>query len=170
MENNTSFYYIMYKIVLFVNNAIISNKEGSGLSMERTLVIIKPEAVIKKLVGKIISVYEDNRLEIIHAHRVLPTREVLEQHYEAHIGKDFFEDLVEFMSSSEVMVLILEGENVVSIVREINGRTNPQKANPGTLRYMFGETVQRNAVHGSESIEAAEKEIDIWRDLIKFES
>ena len=138
--------------------------------MEKTLVIIKPEAVIKKLAGRIISIYEDNRLEIIHAHRVLPTREVLERHYEAHQGKEFYEPLLEFMSSSEVLVLVLEGEHVVDIVREINGSTNPLKAKPGTIRYMFGETVQRNAVHGSESIEAAENEIEIWRDLIRFES
>ena len=138
--------------------------------MERTLVIIKPEAVMKKLVGKIISVYEDNRLEIIHAHRVLPTKEVLEKHYEAHKGKDFYESLIEFMSSSEVMVLILEGENVVNVVREINGSTNPLKAKPGSIRYMFGETIQMNAVHGSESVEVAQKEIEIWRDLIRFES
>lgn len=138
--------------------------------MERTLVIIKPEAVAKKIVGKIIAVYEDNHLDIIHAHRVLPTRDVLERHYEAHKGKDFFESLIEFMASSEVMVLVLEGKNVVSIVREINGSTNPQKATPGSLRYMFGETVQENAVHGSESVEVAEKEIEIWRDLIRFES
>lgn len=137
--------------------------------MERTLVIIKPEAVAKKIVGKIIAVYEDNHLNIIHAHRVLPTRDVLEKHYEAHKDKDFFESLVSFMSSAEVMVLILEGKNVVSTVREINGSTNPEKAKPGTLRYMFGETVQENAVHGSESLEVAEKEIDIWRDLIRFE-
>lgn len=138
--------------------------------MEKTLVIIKPEAVMKKLVGKIISIYEDNRLEIIHAHRVLPTKEVLEKHYEAHKGKEFYESLIEFMSSSEVMVLILEGENVVEIVREINGSTNPMKAKPGSIRYMFGETIQKNAVHGSESIEVAETEIEIWRDLIRFES
>lgn len=138
--------------------------------MERTLVIIKPEAVAKKIVGKIISVYEDNHLNIIHAHRVLPTRNVLEKHYEAHKDKDFFESLISFMSSSEVMVLILEGKNVVNTVREINGSTNPEKAKPGTLRYMFGENVQENAVHGSESLEVAEKEIRIWRDLIRFES
>ncbi len=138
--------------------------------MERTLVIIKPEAVAKKIVGKIIAVYEDNHLNIIHAHRVLPTRDVLEKHYEAHKDKDFFESLVSFMSSAEVMVLILEGKNVVSTVREINGSTNPEKAKPGTLRYMFGETIQENAVHGSESLEIAEKEIGIWRDLIRFES
>lgn len=138
--------------------------------MEKTLVIIKPEAVIKKLVGKIISIYEDNRLEIIHAHRVLPTKEVLAKHYEAHIGKEFYPSLVDFMSSSEVMVLIIEGEDVVNKVREINGATNPSKAKPASIRYMFGETVQENAVHGSESIEAAENEIEIWRDLIRFES
>ncbi|HWT74210.1 MAG TPA: nucleoside-diphosphate kinase [Mobilitalea sp.] len=138
--------------------------------MERTLVIIKPEAVKKKLVGKIISIYEDNRLEIIHAHRVLSTREVLEKHYVTLKGKDFFNDLIDFMSSSEVMVLILEGENVVQIVREINGATNPLKAMPGSIRYMFGEDTQANAVHGSESVEVAEKEIGIWRNLIRFES
>lgn len=138
--------------------------------MERTLVIIKPEAVAKKLVGRIISIYEDNRLEIIHAHRVLANRAVLEKHYEAHIGKDFFEELVEFMSSSESEVLILEGENVVNIVREINGATNPEKARPGTIRYMYGESLTKNAVHGSENIERAEREINIWKDLIRFES
>ncbi|MDF2512427.1 MAG: ndk [Herbinix sp.] len=138
--------------------------------MERTLVIIKPEAVAKKLVGRIISIYEDNHLEIIHAHRVLANRAVLEKHYEAHIGKDFFEELVEFMSSSDAEVLILEGENVVNIVREINGATNPEKARPGTIRYMYGEGLTKNAVHGSETVERAEREIEIWRDLIRFES
>ena len=137
--------------------------------MERTLVIIKPEAVKKRLVGKIIGIYEDNRLNIIHAHRVLPTREVLDCHYAAHVGKPFYESLVEFMSSSYVEVLILEGENVVEIVREINGATDPAKARPGTIRYMYGETVQRNVVHGSESVEASHVEIEIWKDLIRFE-
>lgn len=138
--------------------------------MERTLVIIKPEAVIKNLVGKIISCYEDNHLKLIHAHRVIPTKEVLEKHYEAHKGKEFYGSLLDFMSSSDVIVLILEGEDVVSTVREINGSTNPKKARPGTIRYMFAESIQENAVHGSESNEAATKEIEIWRDLIKFES
>ncbi len=137
--------------------------------MERTLVIIKPEAVRKKLVGKIISIYEDNRLEIIHAHRILATREVLEKHYEELIGKDFFEDVVAYMSSSEVVVLVLEGKNVVEIVREINGATNPAKTKPGTIRYMFGEDVQQNAVHGSSDVETANKEIAIWKELIKYE-
>ncbi len=137
--------------------------------MERTLVIIKPEAVIKKLVGKIISIYEDNRLEIIHAHRVLATREVLEKHYQDLKEKDYFDEVIDYMSSSEVVVLILEGENVVNIVREINGATNPAKTKPGTIRYMFGSNIQENAVHGSESVEVANREIEIWRDLIRYE-
>jgi nucleoside-diphosphate kinase len=138
--------------------------------MEKTLVIIKPEAVKKKLVGKIISIYEDNKLEIIHAHRVLPTKEVLEKHYAALKKKAFYQSLLTFMSSSQVMVLILEGENVVNIVREINGPTDPQKALPGSIRYMFGESIEANAVHGSESVEAAANEIEIWKDLIRYES
>ena len=137
--------------------------------MERTLVIIKPEAVLKKLVGRIISIYEDNRLEIIHAHRILATRDVLEKHYKDIREKDFFEDVVTYMSASEVVVLILEGENVVNIVREINGATNPAKTKPGTIRYMYGVDVQENAVHGSESVEVANAEIAIWKDLIKYE-
>lgn len=137
--------------------------------MERTLVIIKPEAVARKLVGKIISIYEDNRLEIIHAHRVLPTKEVLDQHYAHLVDKDFYPELVEYMSSSEVIVLILEGENAVEVVRNINGATNPSKARPGTIRYMYGDNVQENTVHGSESVEIAKKEIEIWRELIRYD-
>jgi nucleoside-diphosphate kinase len=137
--------------------------------MERTLSIIKPDAVAKSLIGKILSIYEDNHLSIIHTHKCLATKEVLKKHYEAHTGRDFYNELVDFMSSSEIVVVILEGKDAVNIVREINGSTNPLKARPGTIRYMFGESVRKNAVHGSESVEAAEAEINIWKDLIKFE-
>lgn len=137
--------------------------------MERTLVIIKPEAVSRKLVGKIISIYEDNRLEIIHAHRVLATREVLAKHYANLKDKPFFEDVISYMSSSEIVVLILEGENVVEIVRDINGATKPSEMKPGTIRYMYGTNIQENAVHGSESVERANREIAIWKDLIKYQ-
>lgn len=136
--------------------------------MEKTLVIIKPEAVKQKLVGRIISVYEENRLNVIHAHRCLATRDVLEKHYADHKGKDFFEELVGYMSSSDVVVLIVEGEDAVSNVRELHGATNPSKSRPGTIRYMYGVDIQSNAVHGSESVEAADKEIKIWSDLIGY--
>lgn len=137
--------------------------------MERTLVIIKPDAVKKKLVGRIISIYEDNHLEIIHSHRILATKEVLMNHYEDLRNQPFFNDVIDYMSSSEVVVLILEGNNVVNIVREINGATNPAKTRPGTIRYMYGVDVQENAVHGSSSVEIANREIEIWKDLIKYE-
>ena len=137
--------------------------------MERTLVIIKPDAVKKKLVGRIISIYEDNHLEIIHSHRILATKEVLKKHYEDIKDKPFFNEVIDYMASSEVVVLILEGENVVNIVREINGATNPLETRPGTIRYMYGINVQENAVHGSSSVEIANKEIEIWSDLIKYE-
>lgn len=137
--------------------------------MERTLVIIKPEAVKKKLVGKIISIYEDNRLEIVHAHRTLATQAVLEQHYADLKGKSFFQEVLDYMSSSEIVVLILEGENAVNNVRKINGATNPANAEAGTIRYMFGENVEANAVHGSCDVETAVKEIGMWRDLIRYE-
>jgi len=137
--------------------------------MERTLVIIKPEAVKRKLVGRIISIYEDNHLEIIHSHRIRATKEVLKKHYDDIKDKSFFNEVIDYMASSEVVVLILEGENVVDIVREINGATNPAKTKPGTIRYMYGANVQENAVHGSSSVEIANREIEIWSDLIKYE-
>ena len=137
--------------------------------MERTLVIIKPEAVKKKLVGRIISIYEDNRLEIIHAHRVLATKEVLTKHYDDLKEKPYFKEVLDYMSSSEIVVLILEGKNVVSLVRDINGDTNPEKSKPGTIRYMYGTDIQANAVHGSCTVEIANSEIAIWKDLIKYE-
>ena len=137
--------------------------------MERTLVIIKPEAVKRKLVGRIISIYEDNHLEIIHSHRIRATKEVLKKHYDDIKDKSFFNEVIDYMASSEVVVLILEGENVVDIVREINGATNPAQTKPGTIRYMYGVNVQENAVHGSSSVEIANREIEIWSDLIKYE-
>lgn len=148
---------------------MLPNKRKEYDIMERTLVIIKPEAVKRKLVGRIISIYEDNRLEIIHAHRVLATKEVLTQHYDELKDKSYFGEVLDYMSSSEVVVLILEGVNVVELVREINGVTNPANSRPGTIRYMYGTDIQANAVHGSSSVEVADHEIDIWKDLIKYE-
>lgn len=137
--------------------------------MERTLVIIKPEAVASKLVGRIISIYEYNHLEVIHAHKTVATREVLEQHYSDHAQKPYFEELLAYMSSSAIVLLVIEGEDAVERVRELHGATNPANANPGTIRYMFGTALQENAVHGSSNLEIAKKEIEIWRDLMKYE-
>tara|TARA_Y100001933_G_scaffold252963_1_gene292651 strand:- start:341 stop:748 length:408 start_codon:yes stop_codon:yes gene_type:complete len=129
---------------------------------ERTLVIIKPEAVKKKLIGKIISTYEENGLRIEDAYTTVPSKSMLSKHYEEHVGRDFYDPLLEFMSSGLVVVMVVTGENAVEVVREINGATNPAKARPCTLRYKYGTNVQMNVVHGAATIEDAEREIDIW--------
>lgn len=129
---------------------------------ERTLVIIKPEAVKKKLIGKIISIYEENGLHIEDAYMTIPARETLERHYAEHVGRDFYEPLLEFMGSGPVMVMVVVGQNAVQIVREINGATNPAKARPCTIRYKYGTNVQMNVVHGAANLEDSQREIDIW--------
>lgn len=129
---------------------------------ERTLVIIKPEAVKKKLVGKVISTYEENGLYIDEMYITVPTREQLSKHYAEHVGRDFYEPLLEFMSSGPVVVMVVAGENAIATVREINGATNPAKARPCTLRYKYGTNVQMNVVHGAASPEDSAREISIW--------
>lgn len=129
---------------------------------QRTLVIIKPEAVKKKLIGRIISTYEENGLRIEEAYTTVPSKALLSEHYEEHVGRDFYDPLLEFMSSGPVVVMVVAGENAVEVVREINGATNPAKARPCTIRYKYGTNVQMNVVHGAATIEDAKREIDIW--------
>lgn len=130
--------------------------------MEKTLVIIKPDAVCKKLIGRIIAMYEENGLTIEDMYIAPLKKEILREHYSEHVERDFYPSLIKFMTEKEVVILKISGENAVEVVREINGATNPSKARPGTIRYLFGESIQRNAVHGSASIEEAERELNIW--------
>lgn len=130
--------------------------------MEKTLVLIKPDAVKKKLIGKIISIYEDNGLSILDSYMCVPTPHVLAQHYSEHVERDFYPGLIEFMTSSSIVVLLISGQNAINVVREINGATNPAKARPCSIRYLYGDSVQLNSVHGSANPEEAEKEIAIW--------
>lgn len=130
--------------------------------MEKTLVMIKPDAVAKKLIGRIISMYEENGLSIEDMYIEHLEKESLQKHYEEHEKRDFYSTLIEFMTEAEVVVMKLVGENAIQVVREINGATNPSKARPGTIRYLFGESVQRNVVHGSATLEEAERELAIW--------
>ena len=134
--------------------------------MERTLVLIKPDAVHMRVVGNIISKYEDKMLDISHIKILIPDRELLEQHYNEHRNKDFFPELIEFMSGGRVVAMVLEGDNVVSEVREINGDTNPNKAVENTIRNLYGTDLTFNAVHGSDSTESAEREISLWFENI----
>ena len=130
--------------------------------MEQTLVLIKPDAVKRRLVGKIISYYEENHLEIRAMKLVNPSLPILSKHYKEHQGQAFYDDLIFFMLTGPSIAMILEGESAVFKVRNINGNTDPAEADMGTIRGDLGESKNKNLVHGSDSIESAEREMKIW--------
>ncbi|MEN8218191.1 MAG: nucleoside-diphosphate kinase [Pseudomonadota bacterium] len=129
------------------------------MAIERTLSIIKPDAVAKNVIGEIYSRFEKGGLRIIAAKMLHLSREQAEGFYAVHKERPFFKDLVEFMISGPVMVQALEGENAISVNRDLMGATNPKDAAPGTIRADFAKTVDENAVHGSDSPETAKTEI-----------
>lgn len=130
--------------------------------MESTLVLIKPDCVKAGLVGRIIGFYEDNKLQIDGLYQAVPSMDILKQHYLEHLGRDFYDSLLAFMSSGPVVAIKLTGHNAVAIVRNLNGATDPRKSEPGTLRYLYGQSVQQNAVHGSADPTSAKRELDLW--------
>ncbi|MEC8998762.1 MAG: nucleoside-diphosphate kinase [Actinomycetota bacterium] len=131
--------------------------------MDRTLVICKPDAVERGLVGEIIGRLERKGLSIVAAELRRLDADTLSRHYEEHVDKGFYGDLVAFMSRSPAMVLVLEGpEDTFAVVRTLMGTTNPREAAPGTIRGDFGLVVTENLVHGSDSVESAEREIGIF--------
>lgn len=129
------------------------------MALERTFSIIKPDAVAKNVIGKIYSRFEENGLKIIASKMLHLTREQAEGFYAVHKERPFFKDLCDFMTSGPVMVQVLEGESAITKNREIMGATNPQEAAPGTIRADFAQTVDENAVHGSDAPETAAEEI-----------
>lgn len=130
--------------------------------MERTLVLIKPDAIEKGAVGEIIFFYERNGLKIENLRWVYATQALLREHYEEHVNRDFYPELEAFMLSGPIVALCLAGDDAVEVVRDMNGSTNPKKARYGTIRHMYGANVQQNAVHGSADHDAAERELAIW--------
>ncbi|HBH13055.1 MAG: Nucleoside diphosphate kinase [Clostridiales bacterium 38_11] len=130
--------------------------------MEKTLVLIKPDAVSSKQVGKIISVYEENQLTIESIKILIPDDDILSRHYQEHINKDFYPDLIEFMKSGRIIAMVLSSEDAIEKVRRINGKTNPVDAEMGSIRKTFGTNVTMNAVHGSANPIDARREIEIW--------
>ncbi len=108
--------------------------------------------------------YEENGLRVEDLYMTVADEERLAEHYAAHVDKPFYPPLVKFMMSGELVVLSLCGENAVAVTREINGATDPAHARPGTIRYLFGKDIRQNAVHGSESVEEAERELAFWFD------
>ena len=131
--------------------------------MDRTLVICKPDAVERGLVGEIIGRLERKGLTIAAAELRRLDADTLARHYEEHVGKGFYDDLVAFMSRSPAMVLVVEGpEDTFAVVRTLMGTTNPREAAPGTIRGDLGLVMTENLVHGSDSVESAEREIGIF--------
>jgi nucleoside-diphosphate kinase len=129
------------------------------MALERTLSIIKPDAVAKNVIGKIYSRFETNGLKLIAARMLHLSRAEAEGFYAVHKGRPFFEDLVKFMISGPVMVQVLEGENAVAKNRELMGATDPKKADKGTIRADFADSIDANAVHGSDAADTAKAEI-----------
>ena len=129
------------------------------MAVERTLSIIKPDAVTKNVIGKIYSRFESNGLKIVAAKMKHLSREEAEGFYAVHKERPFFAELVKFMTSGPVMVQVLEGENAVAKNRELMGATNPKEAAPGTIRADFASSIDANAVHGSDSLANAAIEV-----------
>ena len=132
------------------------------MAIEQTLSIIKPDAVAKNVIGEIYSRFEKAGLKIIKAKMIHLSKEEAEGFYEVHKERPFFNDLVTFMISGPVMIQALEGENAVLMNRELMGATNPKEANTGTIRADFADSIDANAVHGSDSLENAKIEIEYF--------
>lgn len=130
--------------------------------MERTLVLLKPDAVQRRLVGRIISRFEDKGLKIVGMKLMQVTQELAERHYAEHREKPFFSELVSFITSSPIVAMVVEGPGAISEVRRLMGKTDPREAAPGTIRGDYGLSITQNLVHGSDSPESAAREIPIF--------
>jgi len=130
--------------------------------MERSLVLIKPDAMQRGLGGTIISRLEGQRLRLVALKMLRMDRALAQRHYAIHKDKSFFESLVSYITSSPVIAAVFEGEGAVEVIRKAMGTTDPIKAETGTIRADFGLDIERNAVHGSDSVETAEKEIKLF--------
>ena len=131
-------------------------------NLEQTLSIIKPDAVERNLVSEIKSFFEKNKLKIIKSKKVKISKEEASEFYKIHQTKPFYTDLCNYLSSGPIVVMVLEGENAVSKNRQLMGATDPTKSDEGTLRKMYGLSIDKNSVHGSDSISNAKNEINFF--------
>lgn len=136
--------------------------------MERTLSIIKPDATTRNITGKINTIIEDSGLKIVAQKMIHMSKNQAEEFYAEHNGKPFFENLVKFMTSAPIVVQVLEGENAIVNYRKIMGATNPAVADEGTIRKTFALSIDKNSVHGSDSPEAAQREINFFFSNIEI--
>ena len=131
-------------------------------NLEQTLSIIKPDAVERNLENEIKLIFEKNKLKIIKSKKVKISKNEAEEFYKVHQTKPFYDDLCSYLSSGPIVVMILEGENAITKNRQLMGATDPSKAEEGTLRKMYGISIDKNSVHGSDSVENGEIEIDFF--------
>lgn len=136
--------------------------------IERTLVIIKPDAVSKNLIGEIISRFEKQGLRVAALKKIKLTKEGAKGFYIVHKDRPFYESLTDFMSEGPIVVMVLEGEDAIARVRKIMGATNPAQAEEGTIRKDFAENIERNAVHGSDSPQSAAYEIPYFFSALEI--
>ena len=132
------------------------------MASERTLILVKPDGVQRKLIGTIISRIENKGLNVIAMKMMQVTSEMSKQHYAEHVEKPFYPELESFITSAPVVAMIVEGPEAVSVMRTLIGATNGREAAPGTIRGDFGSSRQMNMIHGSDSVESANREIDIY--------
>src|SRR5918911_485891 len=130
--------------------------------MDRTLILVKPDAFSKGLTGEVIARFERKGLGIVAMKHMSVDRDLAERHYGEHVGKPFFESLVEFITSGPLVAMVLEGQEAVTAARQVIGATNPLEAAPGSIRGDFALDVQTNLVHGSDSPESAEREVGLF--------
>lgn len=132
--------------------------------MERSFVMIKPDGVQRELTGEIITRFEKKGVKLIGMKLMMVSKELAKRHYEEHTGKDFFNRLVEFVSSGPVLAMVMEGENVINIIRKMVGATKPGDADPGTIRGDYVLDAGHNLVHASDSLKSAKREIELFFD------
>lgn len=129
---------------------------------QRTLVLLKPDALNRRLAGEIVGRFEKKGLKIVAMKMLWMSREMAERHYAMHKGKSFYESLLDYITSGPIIAMVLEGEQAIEVVRKMMGKTNGAEAEPGTIRGDYSLSVQNNLVHGSDSPESAEREIKLF--------
>jgi len=130
--------------------------------LETTFVMIKPDGVKRRIVGEIIHRLEKKGLEIVDIKLLNLSKELAEEHYSEHKGKEFFDQLIEYITSGPVIAMVVKGNNAIQAVRQLMGNTDPIKAAPGTIRGDYGLTIRENLVHGSDSLESSKREISLF--------
>lgn len=135
--------------------------------MERTFVMVKPDGVRRKLVGRIIERIEQRNFDIVAMNMLTPSRELAEAHYAVHKGKEFYEPLLEFIISGPVVAMVVEGENSIMLMRNMMGATNPKNALSGTIRGDYTISTRENLIHSSDSTESAAYELKLWFPELK---